>query len=54
MIFIIGIGNILALTPPIYLYRGKPALSAAHLAVAKEAPKMAFAPKLPLFLEPSN
>ena len=53
-IFIIGKGNSLAFTPPKYLYRGCPKASAAALATARETPKIAFAPSLPLLGVPSN
>ena len=53
IMFIIGIGNVLAFTPPKYLYRLIPKLLAAALATARDTPNVAFAPNLPLFSVPS-
>ena len=53
-IFIIGIGNVLAFVPPIYLYKGKFASSAAAFATAILTAKIAFAPNLDLFGVPSK
>ena len=52
--FIIGTGNCLALTPPMYWNNGNPNSSADALATAIETPNIAFAPNLPLFGVPSN
>jgi hypothetical protein len=52
--FIIGTGSVFALTPPIYLYNGKPNSLAAAFATAKETPRIAFAPSLDLFGVPSK
>ncbi|MPN36006.1 hypothetical protein SDC9_183511 [bioreactor metagenome] len=52
--FIIGTGNCLALTPPMYWNNGKPTSSEAALATAIETPNIALAPNLPLFGVPSN
>ena len=52
--FIIGIGSVFALTPPIYLYNGNPYSVAAAFATAKETPNIAFAPKFDLFSVPSS
>ena len=54
MMFIIGTGNVLAETPPMYRYKGNPNSLAAALATAKETPSMAFAPIFALFGVPSN
>ena len=52
--FIIGTGNTLALTPPMYLYNGISNDLAAALATANDTPKIALAPNLPLLSVPSN
>ena len=52
--FIIGTGNCLALTPPMYWNNGNPNSSAAALATAIETPNIALAPNLPLLCVPSN
>ena len=52
--FIIGVGNSLELVPPKYLYRDTPKESAAACATAKDTPKIALAPRRPLFSVPSN
>ena len=52
--FIIGTGKVLALTPPIYLYNDCPDTIEAAFAAANETPKIALAPNLDLFSEPSN
>ena len=52
--FIIGTGNCLAFTPPIYWNSGRPSSSAAALATARETPSIALAPSLPLFGVPSS
>ena len=52
--FIIGIGNVFAFVPPMYLYRLIPSAFAAALATASDTPSVAFAPNLPLFSVPSN
>ena len=52
--FIIGTGSTFAFTPPTYWYKGSPKKLAAALATAKETPKIALAPKLPLLFVPSN
>ena len=54
MIFIIGTGNVLAETPPTYLYKGIPNSFAAAFATARETPRMALAPNFALFGVPSN
>ena len=54
MIFIIGTGNVLAETPPTYLYKGIPNSLAAALAAANETPKIALAPNLDLLDVPSS
>ncbi|MNE51297.1 hypothetical protein D3C80_1459200 [compost metagenome] len=54
MMFIIGTGNVLAETPPTYLYNGNPSSLAAAFAAAKETPKIALAPNLDLFGVPSK
>ena len=51
--FIIGIGSLDAKLPPRYWYNGKPSPQAAALAVASDAPRIAFAPNLSLFGVPS-
>ena len=48
-----GVGKRCAFAPPTYLYSGSSAASAAALATAKEAPRMALAPNAPLFSVPS-
>ncbi|MNE83906.1 hypothetical protein D3C80_1807640 [compost metagenome] len=52
--FIIGTGNVLAETPPTYLYKGNPNSLAAAFATARETPRIALAPKLDLFGVPSK
>ena len=52
--FIIGVGSRCAFTPPTYLYSGSSADSAAALAQASDAPRMAFAPSAPLLSVPST
>ena len=54
IMFIIGTGRTLAFTPPTYWYRGNPKKLAAALATAKETPRIAFAPNLPLLSVPSS
>ena len=54
MIFIIGTGKVIALSPPKYLYKGRFLKSAAALETASETPKIAFAPRIDLFSLPSN
>ena len=53
MIFIIGTGNVLAFTPPIYLYNSWLLSIAAALATAKETPSVALAPMFALLGVPS-
>ena len=52
--FIIGVGRTWAFGPPRYWYNGRPTSSAAARAAAKETPKIALAPNLPLFGVPSR
>ena len=52
--FIIGTGRMCAFGPPTYWYSGTPAEAAAARATARETPRMAFAPRVPLFLVPSR
>ena len=54
IIFIIGTGKVLALTPPTYLNRDNPNSLAAALATARETPKMALAPNFDLLGVPSK
>ena len=54
IMFIIGTGRVRADVPPIYLYRGWLVKSAAAFAIAKDTPKIAFAPSRDLLLVPSN
>ncbi len=54
MIFIIGTGSVLALTPPTYLNNDKPNSSAAAFATASDTPKIAFAPSFDLLGVPSK
>ena len=52
--FIIGTGNVLALTPPIYSYNSWPKEAAAAFAQARDTPNVAFAPNTPLLSVPSK
>ena len=49
-----AVGRVRADVPPIYLYRGWLVKSAAAFAIAKDTPKIAFAPSRDLLLVPSN
>jgi len=53
-IFIIGVGNWLPWSPPIYEYKDVPKELLAAIQHAKETPNMVFAPKLFLLSVPSN
>jgi len=53
-IFIIGTGSMVALTPPTYLYSGRSQESAAALQTARDTPRIALAPRLPLSSVPSR
>ena len=44
----------LAMTPPMYRYRGIPSLGAAALAQASDTPRIALAPRVLLFSVPSS
>src|SRR5436190_458970 len=54
MTFIIGTGNVAALSPPRYLNSESPASAAHAFAVASDTPRIAFAPRRPLFGVPSS
>ena len=47
--FSIGTGSVTAASPPSQRYSGSPASAAAAFAAASEAPRIAFAPRRPLF-----
>ena len=53
MTFIIGTGSVRAPGPPRYWKSGRPEASAAARATASDTPRIAFAPRLPLFSVPS-
>ena len=52
--FIIGVGNFFASTPPKYLYKLIPKEFAAAFAHAIDTPRIAFAPRFSLCSVPSN
>ncbi len=52
--FIMGTGRTWALGPPTYWNRSRPADSAEAWAAARETPRMALAPSLPLLGVPSS
>ena len=53
-IFIIGMGKIFAFVPPMYLYKGRLASSAAAFATAILTASIALAPSFPLLAVPSK